>query len=76
LNWDAIGAIAETLGAVGVITTLVYLSVQLRQNSRLLRTSSAALTTSGSTTLNVLMVQDPDIARIWSSELADRAALS
>ena len=26
MNWDAIGAIAETLGAVGVIASLVYLA--------------------------------------------------
>ena len=30
MNWDAIGAIAETLGAVGVIASLVYLATQIR----------------------------------------------
>jgi hypothetical protein len=34
VNWEAVGAIAEALGAIGVIATLVYLSVQVRQNSR------------------------------------------
>jgi hypothetical protein len=33
MNWDAIGAIAETLGAVGVIASLVYLAGQIRQNT-------------------------------------------
>ena len=33
MNWDAIGAIAESLGAIGVIATLVYLAVQIRQNT-------------------------------------------
>ncbi len=32
MNWDAIGAIAETLGAVGVIASLVYLATQIRQS--------------------------------------------
>jgi hypothetical protein len=36
MNWDAIGAIAESLGAIGVIATLLYLSVQIRQNTRAL----------------------------------------
>ena len=36
MNWDAIGAIAESLGAIGVIATLVYLAVQIRQNTRAL----------------------------------------
>ena len=42
MNWDAIGAIAETLGAAGVIITLAYLAVQVRQNSRLLERSAEA----------------------------------
>ena len=29
MNWDAIGAIAELLGAVGVIASLVYLALQV-----------------------------------------------
>jgi len=37
MNWDAIGAIAETLGAVAVVATLVYLSSQLRQNTAAMR---------------------------------------
>jgi hypothetical protein len=36
VNWEAIGAIAELLGAIGVITTLIYLSIQIRQNTHAL----------------------------------------
>ena len=32
MNWDAIGAIAELLGAVGVIASLVYLASQIRES--------------------------------------------
>jgi len=34
VNWDAIGAIAELLAAVGVIASLIYLGIQIRQNTR------------------------------------------
>ena len=37
MNWDAFGALAEALGAAAVIATLAYLSVQIRQNSRMMR---------------------------------------
>ena len=44
MNWDAIGAIAELLGAVGVIASLVYLArqigesrEQMSQNTRAVR---------------------------------------
>lgn len=34
MNWEALGAIGEIVGAVGVIATLGYLAVQIRQNTR------------------------------------------
>ncbi len=37
MNWDAIGAIAELLGAIGVIGSLVYLARQIRDGQRALR---------------------------------------
>ena len=46
MNWEAIGAIAEMIAAVGVILTLGYLAFQIRQNTQQLaqneRTSIAA----------------------------------
>jgi hypothetical protein len=40
MNWEAIGAVAETLGAVGVIASLVYLAGQMGQNARATRALS------------------------------------
>ena len=37
MNWDALGAIAELLGAVAVFFTLAYLALQVRQNANALR---------------------------------------
>lgn len=34
MNWDAIGAIAELLGAAGVVASLIYLATQIRQSTR------------------------------------------
>ena len=31
VNWDAIGALAESLGAIAVIVSIVYLAAQVRQ---------------------------------------------
>ena len=40
MNWDAVGAMAELAGAVGVIASLFYLGTQIRQNTRSVRASS------------------------------------
>ena len=33
MNWDAIGAVAELLGAIGVIASLIYVATQIRRNT-------------------------------------------
>ena len=34
MNWEAIGALGEVLGAVTVVATIFYLARQIRQNTR------------------------------------------
>jgi hypothetical protein len=43
VNWDAIGAIAELLGAIGVIASLVYLATQIRQSRQQMSQNTRAL---------------------------------
>jgi hypothetical protein len=33
MDWDAIGAVGEIIGAMAVLATLIYLAIQIRQNS-------------------------------------------
>ena len=37
MNWEAVGSIGEAVGAAGVLASLVYLAVQIRQNTLLMR---------------------------------------
>jgi hypothetical protein len=39
MNWDAIGALAELVGAGGVVLTLAYLARQIAQTNRIARAS-------------------------------------
>lgn len=41
MNWDALAAVAEMVGAAGVIVSLLYLASQVRSNSRQLRHAAA-----------------------------------
>ena len=40
MNWDAIGALAEAVGAIAVIATLFYLAHQIRQSTAATRISN------------------------------------
>ena len=41
MNWEALGAIAEFLGAIAVLITLLYLARQIRQNRDSVESASA-----------------------------------
>ncbi len=40
MNWEAIGAVGEVVGAAGVILSLLYLSRQVGQNTRQMRVAT------------------------------------
>jgi hypothetical protein len=40
MNWDAMGAIGEIVGAIGVIATLGYLAIQTKHNTRAVNAST------------------------------------
>jgi len=42
MNWEAIGAVGEIVGAIAVFATLIYLAVQIKDSARAVR--SAAIT--------------------------------
>ena len=43
MNWDALGAIAELLGAIAVFLTLAYLTIQVRTKFSRLRFAKSVL---------------------------------
>ena len=40
MNWDAVGAGAELLGAVGGLLAVIYLAIQIKLNTRAVRSAS------------------------------------
>ena len=76
LDITTLAAWGEFLGGIAVVVSLVYLAGQIRQNSRLLRASTASATAEGATATSKLIAQDPEIARIFWGGLRDRVSLS
>ena len=69
MNWEAIGAIGEVLGAIGVIVTLVYLAGQLRQNTKELRSARHESYASLSFSVNEFRAEHAEIlAKHFSGE--------
>ena len=61
MNWDALGAIAELVGAVGVVATLIYLSIQIRNSATVDRAHIRSSLTAGSHELIRLTIEHSDL---------------
>ena len=47
MNWDAIGAVGEIIGALAVVATLGYLALQVKTNTAAVNQASRQATLSG-----------------------------
>lgn len=65
INWDAIGALAELIGAGAVVATLVYLSTQLKQNTRAVRHASERGALMDGQTWLFKLVENPDLSSLY-----------
>lgn len=64
MDWNAISAIGEILGAVAVVATLLYLSKQIRQNARAVQVAALRDTTAQRNHWSELLASSPDLAEI------------
>ena len=59
MNWEAIGAVGEVVGAAGVIFTLIYLALQIRKNSQDVRSATRQSISSTQTQVGLQIAKDP-----------------
>ena len=61
MNWEAIGAIGEVVGALGVIFTLGYLAIQVRQNSAVVRASTRQAISTTQADVGYRLAENPEL---------------
>lgn len=64
MNWDAIGAISELVGAIGVVVTMVYLAFEVRRNTKAIRLDTGHDVTEEIRSIYALMAENNDLADI------------
>ena len=64
MNWEAIGAVGEVLGAVGVILTLVYLAVQIRQNTAMMTAQTVQASVDATQRVLLFRAENADIRAV------------
>jgi len=71
MNWDAIGALAEAIGAIAVIVTLVYLAIQLRQNTRAIERSTERGVFDDANDWMYKIIESPELAELYLAGMKD-----
>ncbi len=64
MNWDAIAAVGELIGAILVGATLIYLAFQLRQNTKALTSSTFQAVSSNMASNMEFFAGDPTISAL------------
>ena len=76
MNWDAIGAIGELIGAIAVVATLLYLVKQVKQNTESTRAVGLQTWQSDSTAHWLSLATNPDLSRVSPAALVDSRNLT
>ncbi len=71
MNWEAIGAVGEILGALAVLVTLVYLAAQIRQNTAQQKREELVSIQHGQNAV-VAQLQDPRVFGAYVRTADDR----
>ena len=67
MNWDAIGAIGEIVGAIAVVITLIYLAAQMRVNTAAVNRTATQNILQGRADLSFYIANDKEItALLWN----------
>ena len=76
MDWEAIGAIGEIVGAAAVVATLGYLAVQIGQNTERERLAQEFLSNQYFNELRMLVASDSELAGIEMRGVADLSSLT
>ena len=71
MNWEALGAVGEVVGAFAVVLTLFYFAYQLRQNTKSVNSSNFNHAMQGFNLFNTTLMTDPQLTRIFYQGHAD-----
>jgi hypothetical protein len=69
MDWNAVGAIGEIIGALAVFLTLGYLAVQIRQNTKAVRASALDSSVHAVNAVRVAMFESAEVTALYRKGL-------
>ena len=71
-----LGSLGELIAAIATVATLIYLALQIRQNTRATQTSSFHAIYDSMNHVNIAVIQNDELTRVWLAGAEDRGALN
>jgi len=66
MNWEIAATIAELIGAVGVVASLIYLAMQIRQNTKVARAETTKDLYLASRAAILEIASNDELTKIWA----------
>jgi hypothetical protein len=76
IDLQSLANLGEVIGAAAVVASLLYLALQVRQNSKAQRTENYARALERVSAFQAVLSQDGDLARIFSKGVRDTSELT
>lgn len=76
MNWEAVNAIAQLIGSLGVVASFWYLAVQVHRSTRIARLSAQDAATTALREVTRPFAESEENSRIWSTGLENLDSLS
>lgn len=71
-----ISDVSQTLGSAAVVASLIFVGVQIRQNTKATRAESHHAISEALNRINLLWARDGEVTKLWLSGMQDRRALT
>jgi hypothetical protein len=71
-----LGSLGELIAAIATVATLIYLALQIRQNTRSTQAASFHAIYDSMNHVNMSVIQNSELTRLWLAGAADRGSLS
>ncbi|HEV3100502.1 MAG TPA: hypothetical protein VGY75_12380, partial [Candidatus Udaeobacter sp.] len=75
MNWEAISAIGQIVGAIGVVVSLIYVATEVRNSARATQLASRRSITEIFTLLSRQLAEHPDLRELYYRGLHDFESL-
>jgi hypothetical protein len=76
MNWDEVSAIAQVIGSVAVVLSVLYLAIQVHQSTRISKLAAQDAAATALRDVTKPFAENAELARIWQLGLEDLKALS